>query len=157
MVTMFQTLRIKFYISSSSSTHFISQCLFSILCPNPRLMFVLPRRAVHWKQKLLSLLFRVELLAVILPVRKNPDLWGSERHVASVNRKAIGEASEKTQQYIKILCSKVHQVFLSNSNPLPPTPSQGQVWPRHISESAGENERLYRVEEQQKNWKNKQI
>lgn len=118
-VTMFQTLRIKFGISSSSSTHFISQCLFSILCQNPWLMFVLPRWAVHWKQKPLRLLFRVELLAVILPVRKNPDPWGSERHVAAVNRKGIGEASEKTQQYIKILYSKVHPGVSLKFQPTP--------------------------------------
>lgn len=90
-------------------------------------MFILPRRAVHWKQKLLSLLFWVELLAVILPVRKNADPWGSEKHVAAVNRKGIGEASEKTQQYIKILHSKVH----------PGVPLKFQPTPSHTFLGAG--------------------
>lgn len=40
-------------------------------------------------------------------MRKNSDPWGSKGHIAAVNRKGTGAAGEKTQQYVKILCSKL--------------------------------------------------
>lgn len=55
----------------------------------------------------------------MLTVWKDSDPVGSKRHVAAVNRKGIGEAGAKIQQYIKIPYSKVHPGVSLKPQPTP--------------------------------------
>lgn len=71
-------------------------------------------------------------------------------HVAAVNRKGIGAAGGKTQQYIKILQGKVHPGVSFKFQPPPSHISLRTGVTPGTSESAGVSERLYRVEKQQK-------
>ena len=84
-------------------------------------MFVFPLLSFSLKAKSLKILLRVELLTVILPVRKNSNPQGSRSHVAQVHGKGIGVASEDSAIYKNPLIAKVSQVFLSHSNPLQPS------------------------------------
>lgn len=86
-----------------------------------------------------------------MPVRKNSNPWGSKRHAAVVNREGNGAGGEKTEQHIKIPYSKVHPgVSLKFPTHSLPHFLKNRCDPWNIRASAGVNERLYRVEKEQK-------